>query len=41
MTIVYDPKLIKTGNIVLVDGVEKEETLADHMKQCNGCAYCD
>lgn len=44
MNIVYDPKKIiihpeirnENGEVI-----QKEYTLADHHKECSGCAYCD
>lgn len=46
MKIEFDPEKIKMeiiekderGNLVVV---ETEKTLADHYKECSGCAFCD
>ncbi len=44
MTIKYDPSKIiihpeKRDEKGVV--IEKEYTLADHLKECKGCAFCD
>lgn len=44
MSITFDPaKIVIQQEIIDENGnvIQEKKTLADHYKECDGCAYCD